>query len=255
VSRWRAAGAPDCVSGLHEAAFTANEQQKQLIERIEAMIPSWPMGPMVRAMSRADGKAIPDRYPLVGRNIASRQELVDEIEALTRSEFRASVNAERRATLAIGALILHWGQFDSSLGWLMKEMRARHIKIGLGGFPDEHPGDQMGQLSLLRKFIGACSDNPSDLREFDRLRERISRATSIRDDLVHGALAIGNTTGTDEGLYMFCMPARKPKKTSRGFVEARHEMVSHPLSEIFQAVDDLWDDLHALEVLVRRIGE
>jgi transposase len=32
-----------------EAMVTANERQKQLIERIEAMIPSWPMGPMVRA--------------------------------------------------------------------------------------------------------------------------------------------------------------------------------------------------------------
>jgi hypothetical protein len=42
--------------------------------------------------------------------------LVERIEALSRFEFRASVNAERRATLAVGALVLHWGQFDSSLG-------------------------------------------------------------------------------------------------------------------------------------------
>jgi hypothetical protein len=114
--------------------------------------------------------------------------LVEQIEGLTRSDFRASVNPTRRATLAVGAIILHWGS-------LIEWMGERHKCLGLGGLPNEHPSDQAGRLTLLRRFIKACSADASHLRDFDRLRQQISRATAIRDDLVHGALGLGNPTG------------------------------------------------------------
>jgi hypothetical protein len=183
--------------------------------------------------------------------MAVDRNLVEQIEMLTRSDFRASVNATRRATLAIGALILHWGQFDSSMGSMIEWMRARHRELGLDGFPNAHPSDQAGQLNLLRKLIQACSPDGNQLREFDRIRQRISRATAIRDDLVHGALGLGNQTGTDEGLYIMCAPYRKPKKSTDRILPAHLELRSHLVSEIFRAADDLWNDLHLLEGLVR----
>ena len=39
---------------------------------------------------------------------------------------------------------------------MVQWMREKHEVLGLGGLPDEHPGDQAGQLNLLRKFIKAC---------------------------------------------------------------------------------------------------
>jgi hypothetical protein len=174
--------------------------------------------------------------------------LVEEIEALTRTDFRASVNAERRATLAIGALVLAWGQLDSALGWMISELRKRHEALGLGGRRDEHPFNQSDQLSLLRKFIKECSDG--HLRDFDRLRERISRSTVIRDDLVHGALGLGNSLGTPDGVEIVCVPSQKSRKTENGFIGARHEIVLHQINEIFLAADHLRDDRCALEELV-----
>ena len=179
--------------------------------------------------------------------------LVEQIEGLTRSDFRASVNPTRRATLAIGALILHWGQLDSSVGSLIEWMRERHKSLGLGGLPDEHPSDQAGRLTLLRKFINACSADANHLRDFDRLRPKISRATVIRDNLVHGALGLGNPTGTDQGVSIVCAPYRKPRKSKDGILPARLELVLYPVSEIFQAGDDLWDDRYSLERLVREV--
>jgi hypothetical protein len=78
-----------------------------------------------------------------------------EVRLVERIE-DASVNAERRTTLAVGALLLHWGQFDSSLGAMIELMRKKHGSLGLGGLPEEHPGDHGGRLKLLRKFIKAC---------------------------------------------------------------------------------------------------
>jgi hypothetical protein len=179
--------------------------------------------------------------------------LIEQIEALSRSEFRASVNATRRATLAIGALILHWGQFDSSLGSMIEWMREKHEAFGLGGLPEEHPRDHRGQLRLLRKLINGCSDDHVYLAEFDKLRERISRCTGIRDDLVHGAIGLGNKTGTDAGVYVFCAPYRKPRKKEGVILPGHLQLVTHPLSEIFEAADELYEDCRLLEKLVRAI--
>jgi hypothetical protein len=196
--------------------------------------------------------------------------LVERIEALSRFEFRASVNAERRATLAIGALLLHWGQFDSSLGSMIQWMREKHEALGLGGLPEEHPGDHGGRLKLLRKFIKACSGDPAHLAEFDKLRERISRNTRIRNDLAHGAISLGNEVsfergpdgilrlhptgrmdGTDAGVCVVCTPYRKPRKKDGMTVPSRLEIVGHLVSEIFEAADELYDDRGSLENLVR----
>ena len=200
--------------------------------------------------------------------------LVERIEALSRSEFRASVNAERRATLAVGALLLHWGQFDSSLGSMIELMRKKHESLGLGGLPEEHPGDHGGRLKLLRKFIKAGSGNSAHLAEFDKLRERVSRNTRIRNDLAHGAMSLGNVVsfergpdgilrlrhplperaeGTDAGVCLVCCPFRKPRKKDGTTVPSRAECVAHLLSEIFEAADELYDDRGSLENLVRII--
>jgi hypothetical protein len=184
----------------------------------------------------------------------SSKTLVDQIEALPRSEFRAVVNAERRVTLAIGVLMLHWGQFESRMGWLIDEMRERHVHLGFGGLPAEHPSDHAGQFALLRKFICACDSEANRLREFDRLRGRLWAAKAIRDDIAHGALALGNSTGTDDGLFLLCMQRRKGKISGTGFVPPRHEMVRHFIVGIFSAADQVWDDQHALEHLVNAAG-
>ena len=126
--------------------------------------------------------------------------IVKQIAALSRSEFRASVNAERRATLAIGALVLHWGQFDSSLGSMIQSMREKHKALGLGGLPNEHPSGIDGRLKLLRKFIKGCSGNPAHLAEFDKLRGRLSRNKNIRNDLVHGAISLANEVSFKRGV-------------------------------------------------------
>jgi len=176
--------------------------------------------------------------------------LVAQIEALTRSEFRAAVNEERRATLAIGALVFSWGQFDSRMGWMIKELKGLHERLGSSALSGEHPNNQAGQLRLLRTFIQASATTTAPLREFDRLRSRISAATAARDDVVHGALGLGSSTGTVEGIYLLCVPSRKAKRTNEGIVPARHDFVFHLLSHIFQAADHLREDLGALESLV-----
>jgi hypothetical protein len=200
--------------------------------------------------------------------------IVERIEALSRSEFRASVNAERRATLAIGALVLHWGQFDSSLGSLIQWMREKHEALGLSGLPEEHPIGIDGRLNLLRKFIKECSRDPVHLAGFDKLRARVSRNKNIRDDLVHGAMSLANEVsfdrgpdgflrlrrplgpdrrgGTDAGICVFCAPYRKPRKKKGGMTAPGHlDLVAHLLSEIFEAADQLYDDRGSLENLVR----
>src|SRR5258708_11627205 len=115
--------------------------------------------------------------------MAVDRKLVEQIDTLTRSDFRASINATRRATLAIGALVLHWGQFDSMILAHVQWLREKHKMLGFGGFPDAHPSDQAGQLNLLRKLIQASSADPGHLSEFDRIRQVIVRTTSIRNDL------------------------------------------------------------------------
>jgi hypothetical protein len=191
--------------------------------------------------------------------------LLEQIEALSRSEFRASVNVERRATLAIGALILHWGQFETSLGSMIDSMRKEHEALGLGGFPEEHPSDHGGRLKLLRKFIKGCSSNSAHLSEFDKLRARVSRNTRIRNDLAHGAMCLGNVVsfkrgpdgtlrlrlplperaeGTDAGVCLVCF--RRARKKD-GF-----QIVAHLLSELFEAADELYNDHESLDNLVSR---
>jgi hypothetical protein len=175
--------------------------------------------------------------------------LVERIEALSRSEFRASVNAVRRATLAIGALVLHWGQFESGLGAFIDSMREKHEALGLGGLPKEHPGDHGGRLKLLRKLIKECSGDPAHLAAFDKLRERVSRNTRIRNNLCHGAISLGNEVsfeqgpdgslrlrrpllgradGTDAGICIVCNPYRKPRKKEGLIMPSRSEIVAHP---------------------------
>lgn len=196
--------------------------------------------------------------------------IVERIEALSRSEFRASVNAERRATLAIGALVFHWGQFDSSLGSMTRWMREKHEALGLGGLPKEHPSGIDGRLKLLRKFIKECSGDPAHLAGFDKLRTRVSRNKHIRDDLVHGTMSLANEVsfkrgpdgflkldlqgrmdGTDAGICVFCAPYRNPRKNDGNTVPERLDLVAHLLSEIFEAADELYDDRASLENLVR----
>jgi hypothetical protein len=197
--------------------------------------------------------------------------LVEQIEALSRSEFRASVNVERRATLAIGALVLHWGQFENSLGLMIESMRKEHEALGLGGLPEEHPSDHGGRLRLLRKFIKACSSNSAHLAEFDTLRERVSRNTRIRNDLAHGAMSLGNIVsfkrgpdrilrlrhplseraeGTEAGACLVCFRRLRKKDGMMG--PDRFQIVAHLLSEIFEAADELYNDRGSLENLVSR---
>jgi hypothetical protein len=133
------------------------------------------------------------------RSMTVEVSLVERIEALSRSEFRAAVNAERRVTLAIGALVLHWGQFDSSPGSMIQWMREKHEALGLGGLSEEHPSDHGGRLKLLRKFIKACNGDPAHLAELDKLRERVSRNTRIHNDLVHWAMSLGNVVSFERG--------------------------------------------------------
>jgi hypothetical protein len=147
-----------------------------------------------------------------GKHDKHAQTRVSNRDAI-RAEFRAIVNPERRATLAIGALILSWGQFDSSFGFLIKEMRKRHQTLGLSGYPEKHPNGQAGQFDLLRKVLLECIPDKTALHKFDSLRSLISAATVIRNDLVHGALSLHNPTHSDEGLSIFCLPSRKAKKT------------------------------------------
>ena len=123
--------------------------------------------------------------------------------------------------------------------------------MGFDGFPDAHPSDQAGQLNLLRKLIKACSADPGHLSEFDRIRQAIARITSIRNDLVHGALGLGNNTGTDEGLYVFCAPHRKARRSDSGILPAYHELQSYLVREIFEAADDIWSSRESLDKLVR----
>jgi hypothetical protein len=200
--------------------------------------------------------------------------LVERIEALSRSEFRASVNAERRATLAIGALLLHWGQFDRSLGSMIQCMRERHEALGLGGLPEEHPSGFKDRLKLLRKLIITSGGDPAHLAEFDELRGSVCRNMQIRDDLVHGAISLANEVsfergpdgflrlrrplgperrdGTVAGIYVFCAPYRKPrKKKDRMTQPSRLDFIAHMISEIFEAADELYDDRGSLENLVR----
>ena len=198
--------------------------------------------------------------------------IVERIETLSRSEFRASVNAERRATLAIGALVLHWGQFDSSLGTIIHWLREKHKALGLGGLSEEHPSGLDSRLKLLRKFIKACSGDPAHLVEFDKLRGRLSRVTNIRHDLVHGAISLANEVsfqrgpdgvlrpypkgrmdGTDAGICVVCAPYRNPRKKDGMTVPGGLDPVAHLLTEIFEAADELYDDRGSLENLVRVI--
>ncbi len=143
------------------------------------------------------------------------KELSAQIESLSRSEFRATVNAERRATLAIGVLILHWGQFESSLGWMIKESRERNRNLGLSEFDGDHPNDIAGKMGLLRRLIRPLTSNDEQLREFDRISQTIGAASKVRDDLAHGAMGPGNSTGTADGVYVLCMPPRRAKKTTK----------------------------------------
>jgi hypothetical protein len=201
--------------------------------------------------------------------------IVKQIAALSRSEFRASVNAERRATLAIGALVLHWGQFDSKLGSMIQWIREKHEALGLGGLPEEHPSGVDDRLKLLRKFIKACSGDAAHLAEFDKLRGRLSRNRNIRNHLVHGATSLANevsferrpdgslrlpstlgparTDGTDAGICVVCAPYRNPRKKDGMTVPGGHDLVAHLLSEVFEAADELYDDSGSLENLVRVI--
>lgn len=173
--------------------------------------------------------------------------LVERIEALTRSEFRATVNPTRRATLAIGALVLHWGQFDSSVGSMIQWMKGKPKALGLLGVSHQYPRGHRGQLKLLRKLFEACSDDHTRLTELDTLLERISRYTQIRDDLVHGAIGLDNRAGNNSGLGIICAPYRNPRKKDD---PARLDIVTHALTEIFEAADRLNDDCRSLENLI-----
>jgi hypothetical protein len=151
---------------------------------------------------------------------------------------------------------------------MIGSLRKKHESLGLGGLPD-HPGDHGGRLKLLRKFIKACGGNPAHLAEFDKLRARVSRNTRIRDDLVHGAISLGNEVsfergpdgilrprplgrrdGTDAGVCLICYPFRKPRKKDGMIVPSHPEFLAHLLSEIFEAADELYDDRQSLENLV-----
>jgi len=155
---------------------------------------------------------------------------------------------------------------------MIQSMREKNLALGLGGLAEEHPSDHGGRLKLLRRFIKACSGNPAHLAEFDKLRARVSRNTRIRDNLVHGAISLGNEVsfergpdgilrlriplgpgrrdGTDAGVCLVCYPFRKPRKKEGMIVPSHPEFLAHLLSEIFEAADELYDDHRSLENLV-----
>jgi hypothetical protein len=158
---------------------------------------------------------------------------------------------------------------------MIQRMREKHEALGLGGLSEEHPSDHGGRLKLLRKFIKACNGDPAHLTEFDKLRERLSRSTRIRNDLVHGAISLGNEVsfergpdgilrprialgpgrrdGTDAGVCLVCRRYPKPRKQDGMIVPSRPQIVAHLLSEIFEAADELYGDRGSLEHLVHII--
>jgi hypothetical protein len=155
------------------------------------------------------------------------------------------------ACLAIGALILHWGQFDSELGFWIKELRAQRNSLLLPETQDELANDLSGRLTALRRLFKQCGADDTQMRKFDACRTKILAIALVRDDIAHGATGLGNSTGTDEGIYLLCVPSRKNQKTLGDIKIGHHVMVSHHLKDIFAAADLIREVRSELDLLFR----
>src|SRR5687768_13284672 len=106
--------------------------------------------------------------------------LAEQIEALPRAEFRRIVNPDRRATLAIGALILHWGQLDSQLGNFLHQLR---VAIGIRNVSvhSKHPMTQ--RVDAIRGMLEQLNADPQSIADYDKARLAILAATTVRNDV------------------------------------------------------------------------
>ena len=167
----------------------------------------------------------------------SDDEIVARIEALSRAEFRAAVNAERRSTLAIGAFVLAWGQFDSTLGSMLQLLGVERYPVG--------PDDQLAELR--RQFE---QRDPTRLSDLDRIIAGVRAAAPVRNDLAHGVLGLSSPDGSADKLQLFCAPYRRPKGRAQ---RPAPQMAFHLISEIFRLADQLYEDRKEMEKLTRAV--
>lgn len=174
------------------------------------------------------------------RDAFCKMKAAEQPERIERDIFRRSLSGQRRATLAIGAIMLNWAQWDSDITQQIFVLRDCISREGrqIGG--REVSSLHSTRLSQLRRLIVACSpENSEDVRTFDDLVRGATEITILRGKIAHGLSGLANPSGTDNDLRLaIFLPVNDQ---SKGGLQPTGTFDLPLIWDIFDAADKIWD--------------
>jgi hypothetical protein len=170
-------------------------------------------------------------------------------EKETRKEFRRSLTAEQRATMAIGVVMLNWAYWDGDITqhiFSLKEVAERR-KIDVSAYKVLSLHKE--RLKTLRRLILALTTDGSDeLRKYDAIFGKVAPLTVLRGAIAHGLMGLGNPSATPEDLRLVVLSS-SVDPVERVLLESGPlDMPS--VAEVFEAADVIWDEREKLRRLV-----
>jgi hypothetical protein len=161
-----------------------------------------------------------------------------------RTCFRNSLNPEQRATMAIGAITLHWSYLDSEMAdniVLLKtalqeqKIDASHVQI--------RPMHSARLKALRQYLVLLTGKNNEHVKEFNKLVNVIKPCTQIRHNIAHNTVTFSNPTGKPNDLCIMFFQRDKPDQQT-GILITRF------VRDVFQAADTLWKAVWDLRAIV-----
>ncbi len=170
-------------------------------------------------------------------------------EKQTRNEFRWSLKPEQRATMAIGALILNWAQWDGDITQHVFFLRDRAVEKTSTPSAWRVSSLHKDRLRTLRRLVVALtSDRSEKVRKYDTITGTVAPLTVLRGAVAHGLVGLANPSGTQEDLRLAIFAPRQSEVDGELSRSAPLDMPS--VTQVFEAADIIWDERAKLRQLV-----
>jgi hypothetical protein len=212
-----------------------------VFERIQALRAIWP------GITKVMIKAVTEPGQSSGGIKLTSQ------EKLKREAFRLTLNADQKATMAIGNIMLHWASWDGDITQHIFHLKdiAEHRGIDTSSFKTQSL--HKDRLSTLRRLVRILTNDKSqELRQLDTIYGIVAPLTNLRGSIAHGLMGLGNPEGTAEDLRLVVFSPGSDK-IERVLLPSGH-LDTPKVSEVFEAADQIWEQRDKLRLLVDALG-
>jgi len=172
---------------------------------------------------------------------------MEEIAREERDAFRKTLSPERRATMAIGAIVLNWAYVDSDLTAHIFHLTGVAGELGHDVSEVKVMSQRERRISTLRRLIILLGGERS---EVSRSLIRLCKAalTELRSSIAHGLQGLESPTGEQDDLRLVVFSNRTGEE--KHVLEPSGVLDMPRVNDVFAAADKLWDNRMELFNLV-----